>query len=174
MACSRSEQQKTGEGSRPGTEPSGETTDADSVPAEAIPFNLISATGETISFKPGVDKKLTVICFFSVTWDPDGKALLQRLTELHERSAPLGLRIIAISYDEQPKRVKSLVKNLPLAFEVAVGAKSTYERFGLRAIPTFLIIEPKGRLLERFEGHIGVEELQSKIEAYLPGRSAQP
>ena len=133
-------------------------------------FNLLSHTGETISFAPGGDDKLTVLAFWSPTWDPDHQVMLDRLIELHERYAVRGLRVVVVTYDEEPKTVRAIAQKRRFPFEVAIGAKSTYQRYDLQAVPTFLVVTPKGEVAERFEGHLAVDKFVKKISNILPGR----
>lgn len=132
---------------------------------DAPAFNLLSAQGEAVTFTPG--KKVTLIAFWSPSWDPDHLAQLRALTELHERYANRGLRIVAVTYDEQPQKVRAVLQEHPVPFEVAVGAENTYERFGLENLPTALLVNREGVTVERFEGHRDVSELGEKIEPLL-------
>lgn len=133
-------------------------------------FNLLSFNGETISFAPGSDDKLTVLAFWSPTWDPDSAVMLERLIELHERYAVRGLRILVVTYDEEPKTIRALAQKRRFPFEVAIGAKSTYERYQLEAVPTFVVVTPEGKVADRFEGHLGIENFVKKVSDILPGR----
>lgn len=157
-----------GQGQNPDASPT-----AKSGPGEVSPaFNLTAVDGSTISFKPQENPNgdVTMLVFWSFTWDDNVATLFSRLSELHERYAPRGLRIIAISYDEEPSRLRNFLSSNKTPFPVAVGVDSTYERFGLKSIPTLILVDKAGKIVERWEGHYSTEELSTPLTNYLPGR----
>ncbi len=135
-------------------------------------FNLTGPDGSTVSFKPAEsDDELHLLLFWSHRWDPNAEVLLQRAIELHERYAPRGLSILAVTYDEEPNGVRNFLSQQPLPFPVAIGAASTAERFELKAVPTSVLVDSSGTVVARWEGHYSLDELAEKISNYLPGRS---
>lgn len=149
------------------------TPTAKTAPGEVSPaFNLTAVDGSTVSFKPQDNPTgdVTLLVFWSFTWDSNVETLLARLAELHERYAPRGLRIISVSYDEEPSRLRNFLSSNKTPFPVAVGVDSAYERFGIKSIPTAILVDKDGKIVERWEGHYSTEELSPKITSYLPGR----
>ncbi len=136
-------------------------------------FNLTGVDGSTISFQPTKNPNgdATLLVFWSFRWDPNVATLLARLRELHERDAPRGLAIIAISYDEEPSGLRTFLAENKTPFPVAVGVDSTYDRFEVKALPTIILVDSKGKVAERWEGHFSTEELSEKISQFLPGRT---
>lgn len=136
-------------------------------------FNLTAVDGSTISFKPldNPVKDVTLLVFWSFSFDPEVKTLLSRLAELHERYAPRGLRIITITYQEEPSAVRTFLTSNKTPYPVAVGVDSTYEKFQLQAIPTAILVDQAGQIVERWEGHYSTEELSESLAQFLPGRS---
>lgn len=135
-------------------------------------FNLTSVDGATISFKPmdNPTGDVTLIVFWSKTWDSNAKVLLARLAELHERYAPRGLRIIAVSYQEEPADLRAFLAINKTPFSVAVGKPNTYENFAVKSIPTAILVDKSGIAVERWEGHYSTEEMSTTLSPYLPGR----
>lgn len=135
-------------------------------------FNLTAVDGSVVSFKPAENPNgdVTMLLFWSFTWDPNVKTLLARAAELHERYAPRGLRIISVTYDEEPPNLRTFLSQNKPPFPVAVGKDNTYDTFGVKVIPTILLIDKDGKTVERWEGHFTTEELSEKISPYLPGR----
>lgn len=136
-------------------------------------FNLTAPDGSTVAFDPSQnpDNEAHLLLFWSYRWDPNVATFLERSSELHERYAPRGLTIIGVSYDEEPAGLRKFLSQNALPFEVAVGADSTYTNFGITSIPSGILIDADGRIVERWTGYFTTEELSEKITPYLPGRS---
>jgi alkyl hydroperoxide reductase subunit AhpC len=155
-----------GSGSTPTATPS-------SGPGKISPaFNLTAVDGSAVSFKPTENPNgdVTMLVFWSYSWDSNVKTLLARLSELHERYAPRGLRIIAVAYDEEPSNLRNFLSTNKTPFPVAVGVDSTYEKFGLKSIPTIIVVDKSGQIVKRWEGHYSTEEISTELSPYLPGR----
>lgn len=135
-------------------------------------FNLTAVDGSPVSLKPkdNPNGDITLVVFWSKTWDSNAKVLLGRLAELHERYSPRGLRIIAVSYQEEPADLRAFLAINKTPFAVAVGVDSAYEKFSLKSIPTAILVDKEGQIVERWEGHYSTEEMATAISQYLPGR----
>lgn len=138
-------------------------------------FNLTAVDGSPVSLKPQENPNgdIILVVFWSKTWDSNAKLLLGRLAELHERYSPRGLRIIAVSYQEEPKDLRAFLALNKQPFPVAVGVDSAYEKFSLKSIPTAILVDKDGQIVERWEGHYSTEEMATGISQYLPGRGNQ-
>ena len=136
-------------------------------------FDLTGADGSKVEYdsSQNPDDEVTLILFWSYRWDPNVKALLQTASELHERYAPRGLNIIAISYDEEPAALRDYLDKNPVPFEVAVGRQSSYDLFELEDIPTGILVDKNGKIARRWKGHFSTEELAETLAPFLPGRS---
>ncbi len=135
-------------------------------------FNLTAVDGSAVSLKPTENPQgdVNLVLFWSYRWDPNVKTLLARYSELHERYAPRGLRIIAVAYGEEPSGLRTFLAENKTPFPVAVGVDSTFTKFGLEALPTAILIDKTGKIADRWEGHFTTEELGEKLKTYLPGR----
>lgn len=135
-------------------------------------FNLTGPDGSTVSFKPAeTEGELHLVLFWSYRFDPNADLLMQRSLELHERYAPLGLSILGVTYDEEPGGVRNFLDENPVPFPTAIGSKAVADRFELKAVPTSLLVDSEGRIVDRWEGHFSTDELAQKIAERLPGRS---
>lgn len=136
-------------------------------------FNLTSPDGSTVAFDPSdnPDKDAFLLLFWSYRWDPNVETFLERASELHERYAPRGLVIIAVSYDEEPTGLRKYLEEHPVPFEVAVGVDSTYRNFKVSSIPTSILVNSNGEIVDRWTGYYTAEELADRISTRLPGRS---
>jgi peroxiredoxin len=136
-------------------------------------FQLTAPDGTTVKFDPSdnPDNEAYLIYFWSYRWDPNVATFLERVSELHERYAPRGLVIYGIAYDEEPAGLRKFLSTNSLPFEVVVGTDATYRNFKIDSIPTGILVDPNGRIVERFSGYYSTEELAEKISPYLPGRN---
>ncbi len=76
----------------PGSQP-GPTPTAQSSPGQLSPsFNLTAVDGSAVSYSPtnNPNGDVTLLAFWSYSFDSNVKVLLSRLAELHERYAPRG------------------------------------------------------------------------------------
>lgn len=155
------------------------TVNATAIPAgsgtgeSCPPFELTGADGSKVSFdgSKNPDEEVTLIFFWSYRWDPNVATFLQRASELHERYAPRGLNIIAISYDEEPTGLRGYLDKNPVPFQVAVGTQSIYEKFKIEDIPTGILVDKNGKTARRWKGHFSTEEMSETLSPFLPGRS---
>jgi peroxiredoxin len=156
----------------PGSQP-GPTPTAQSSPGQLSPsFNLTAVDGSAVSYSPtnNPNGDVTLLAFWSYSFDSNVKVLLSRLAELHERYAPRGLRLISIAYQEEPANLRNFLSTNKTPFPVAVGVDSTYQKFALKSIPTAILIDKSGKIVHRWEGHYSTEEMSTVISGYLPGR----
>lgn len=162
----------------PGPGPSGTPSPGAGSGSLSPEFNLTAVDGSTISYSPlkNPNNDVTLLVFWSYSWDSNVKVLLSRLAELHERYAPRGLRIIGISYQEEPSNLRNFLSTNKTPYPIAVGVNSTYDKFGLKSIPTAILIDQSGKIVQRWEGHYSTEELSTAISPLLPGRdgNSQP
>ena len=136
-------------------------------------FELTAPDGTMVKFDPtdNPDDEAFLIYFWSYRWDPNVATFLERASELHERYAPRGLVIYGVAYDEEPAGLRKFLSTNTLPFEVVVGTDATYRSFKVDSIPTGILVDPNGRVVDRFTGYYSTEELSKKISPYLPGRS---
>lgn len=136
-------------------------------------FQLTSPDGTMVKFDPSQnpDNEAFLIYFWSYRWDPNVATFIERAGELHERYAPRGLVIYGVAYDEEPAGLRKFLSTNSLPFEVVVGTDATYKDFKIESIPTGIIVDPNGRIVDRFTGYYTTEELAEKIHPYLPGRT---
>jgi peroxiredoxin len=135
-------------------------------------FKLTAPDGTVVVFDPSEnrDNEVFLIYFWSYRWDPNVATFIERASELHERFAPRGLVIYGVAYDEEPAGLRKFLNTNSLPFEVVVGTDATYQSFKIKSIPTGILVDTNGRIVERFTGYFSTEELTEKISPYLPGR----
>lgn len=135
---------------------------------KSLPLKLLAPDGDVVEFVPGAKYEVTVVSFFSPTWNPDNASQVAELQKLHQRRGSQPLRIVLVAYDEEPERLRKYLKNHPLPMEVAVGDDATTDSWGLKAIPTTVVVAPDGATIERLEGQVTADRLWDKISPFFP------
>ncbi len=95
---------------------------------------------------------------------------IPELIQLHNRYAPLGLKMVAIAmpYDP-PNRVVRMTKQLQLPYEIALDIQGLHTKaFGdISLTPTTLLLNTEGQIDLNIVGTINFDQLEEKIKAEL-------
>ena len=138
---------------------------------KASPLKLLSPSGETVELVPGARFEVTVVSFFSPTWNPDNASHVGQLQKLFQRRGTQPLRVVLVAYDEEPEKLRKYLASNPSlkgGIEVAVADEPTLERWEVKAIPTTVVVAPDGAIIERLEGQPLADRLWDKIEPFFP------
>lgn len=153
----------------------------------ALVFNAATLhAGQPINFSlPTVDGgylklsdfrgRLVVVEFFA-TWCRPCKSAMAKLEKLHQRYKDRGLSVIAYSVDEGgKKKVKPFVARLGITFPVVIGSLGQARRMDpVRYLPTTIIIDPQGRIVNRMVGGASMSNLENAVLAYMPKKAPTP
>ena len=135
---------------------------------KANALKLTSPTGEAVELVPGAKFEVTVVSFFSPTWNPDNASHVGELQKFFQRRGEQPLRIVLVAYDEEPERLRTYLKEHPVEFEVGVGDQPTFASWNVKAIPTTILVAPDGAIIERLEGQPEAERLWTKVAKFFP------
>ncbi|MEY8879735.1 MAG: TlpA family protein disulfide reductase [Leptothrix sp. (in: b-proteobacteria)] len=90
---------------------------------------------------------------FWASWCGPCRQSFPWMNEIAQRHAGRGLQVVAINLDAKPADAERFLAELPAHFTVLFDAKGdTPRRFGVKAMPTSLLIGPDGRVLWQ---HVG-------------------
>lgn len=150
---------------------------------QLVNFALNDLNGDPWEFRNSRRGKLVLLDFWGTACMPC-RQTLPFLKELHDRYAGAGLEIVGIAYEsggsqgEQAYRVNAVCQRLHLAYRQLLGAGPqcpVRTQFGVRYIPTMVLLDENGWILWKHEGlpEPGVRaELERLIQRRLPGREA--
>jgi thiol-disulfide isomerase/thioredoxin len=141
-------------------------------PPPPLALDRIRGTEEvTLS---GLAGRVVVLDFWA-TWCGPCRAVMPALDALYQRHRARGLSVVGLS-PENDATIRSHISALPVTYTVArdVGG-TTMQRYGVRAIPTIVVVDRGGQVREIM---IGVDTSSiARLEvlvAQLLGQPAQP
>lgn len=142
------------------------------LPAQAAPpprldFDLPALEGGRLSLSQ-FRGRVVVVEFFA-TWCGPCKRALPKLDSFAKKYASRGVSAIAFSVDQGGRQlVKPFVARLGLQMPVVLGdVKWAQIHAGVQVLPTTLVIDPRGRVVHRFEGSVSEMHLASAVRPYL-------
>jgi len=156
-------------------------SDFGSIIGQSIVNTRLSAVGEPfLDFSvPGVDGKMIklsevvknnklVFIDFWASWCSPCKATIPHLKKLYSEYHPLGLEILAVSYDDNKEKWLKAIEDEELTWLNGSNLKGwgcpTSHQYALRGIPATILISNDGKIIAR---NLKIEELNEKISEIL-------
>lgn len=152
-----------------GTERTATAREQDARPA--VTMTLTLASGGAVSLEELRGQPLLLFVFS--TYDLGSQAALTPLLDFHERHPDVRILGIAAQPDAQrllPHFAKALSVPFPLAFHPDSAIRSGESALGeLQAVPTFVVLDARGRIAGRRVGYAKVSELESLLQRARAG-----
>jgi cytochrome c biogenesis protein CcmG, thiol:disulfide interchange protein DsbE len=83
-----------------------------------------------------------------------------------------GLQVIGVSMDDDSASARRLIARHPTAYPILIGDAELGESFGgVLGLPLTYLIDPKGRIVARYQGNGDLAKMEAKIKALLAQRS---
>ncbi|MCB9600598.1 MAG: TlpA family protein disulfide reductase [Sandaracinus sp.] len=86
-----------------------------------------------------------VILDFWATWCGPCAFVMPQLDQLQRAHEGEGLTVIGLS-DELPDQVRRHLRARPVGFTIASAAGTTWQRYGVRGIPTMVLVDRAGKV----------------------------
>lgn len=117
-----------------------------------------------------------VLLDFFATWCGPCRGAMAKLDKIHRTYGGQGVSVIGFSLDEGGRRkVRPFVARSGVAFPVVLGNARLAERLaGVQYLPTTLVLDPSGRVVDRIVGAVSAQRLMSKVRPYLNSNAAPP
>ena len=115
--------------------------------------------------------KVVLLDFWATHCGPC-KRTMPVLEKLHKDRAGENFVVLSVNIDspdleDRAERVSSYIQGAGYTFPVILDNGETWRRYEVKAIPTFFILTPDGRIAEKHRGTITEETLRRKIDAVL-------
>lgn len=148
---------------------------AQAAPPPRLDFDLPALDGGRLNLEQ-FRGRVTIVEFFA-TWCGPCKRALPKLDSFAKKYADRGVSAIAFSVDQGGRQtVKPFVARLGLQMPVVLGdVKWARAHADVRVLPTTLVVDPQGRVVNRFEGPVSHLHLANAVYPYLAqAKSPQP
>ncbi|HHT49770.1 MAG TPA: TlpA family protein disulfide reductase [Firmicutes bacterium] len=140
------------------------------VGAVAPGFRLEGIAGERIDLKKiSRQNQLTLVNFWA-TWCPPCRAEIPELNRVYRVYRAKGLEILAVNIwdDSTREQLRAFTNATGIEFPVLLDVDdSTATKYQIRAVPTTVFIDQKGRIREVYVGALTYGQIQTRFERYL-------
>lgn len=115
-------------------------------------FKLKSIKGDWVALSDFKGK--VVLIDFWATWCPPCRTSMPAVARFYEKHRAKGVEVIGISLDESTDRVPSFIQKEGVKYTILYGADSEVASdYEVEAIPTFVLIDREGNVVESFSGY---------------------
>ena len=135
---------------------------------KAPDFTLQSLDGNSVSLKQFEGKNVVLLDFWA-TWCPPCRAAMPELAALEAKYESRGLKVISVNQGEDKTTVQNFVRETGYKPLVLLDPGSVGNMYGVRGIPTFVLVDKAGKLRHSQSGFApGMgDDLGRRIEELL-------
>ena len=133
------------------------------------PFTLPDLDGDAWSLEDA--RGQVVVVNFWATWCPPCVAEMPALERLQAAFAGEPLQVVAVNVAEEPYDVALFLRRIPVDLTILLDQEaSTQKSWGVRGLPTTVILDPEGRVRHHVAGQREWDspEIEAALRALLP------
>jgi len=110
-----------------------------------------------------------VVLDFWATWCAPCRASMPHLNRMQQRFAGNGLVVLGLSVDDADAQfVRGFAERLRVSFPLGMASEHVLDDYGpIRAIPTTIFIDRRGRIVRRVVGYVDAETLEQFVREIL-------
>jgi thiol-disulfide isomerase/thioredoxin len=134
---------------------------------------LRTVAGQATKLAPYAGSKLTLVNLWA-TWCGPCREEMPALEGLHKKYKAQGFAIVGVSMDEDDDAgVKTFLAKKKLAYPVVLSTvkKTDTALGGVDALPTSILLDETGDVLEVIVGAVDLPEMEKSIQGYLKGKA---
>jgi cytochrome c biogenesis protein CcmG/thiol:disulfide interchange protein DsbE len=99
-------------------------------------------------------RKHYVLLDFWATWCPPCRQSIPELIRLSADYQRRGLKVVGINLDESKSDVPPFIRQFKIPYPVLLGGDSSImDRFGVRGLPSFYLLDPDGKIIRTWVGY---------------------
>lgn len=114
----------------------------------------------------GLRGKVVLVDFWA-TWCPPCKWEIPEIARLRERYRDLGFEVLGVSLDTRPDAVDRFLGKTPVPYPVVLGTRDVKRNYRVMALPTKILLDRSGAVVERREGYVEGEVLEEAVRRLL-------
>lgn len=135
-------------------------------PVGAADFKLQDLSGKSVKLSDFRGRP--VLLDFWATWCPPCRESIPAIEKIHENYNGRGLVVLGISVDEGGwDSVSAFVQQNRITYPVLKGTDNVSSEYQVRTIPMAILLNRDGKIVKRYLGFGGEDELEKDIKALL-------
>jgi peroxiredoxin len=120
---------------------------------DAPDFTLADLRGEPIQLSSLRGQKVVVLDFWA-TWCGPCRMAMPGLQQIHDELAKDGIELVSVNQGEKAEQVRSFIERKKYTFRTVLdGDGAVGDRYGVRALPTVVVVDKQGKVRRLSVGH---------------------
>ncbi len=137
---------------------------------ESLEWAVTTMSGREIS-SDAAKGKVSIIVYWA-TWCAPCREEIPALIALRNEFPAESLEIIGVSLDQASKSIDAFVSSHQINYDIARNNESLEQAFGpVRYIPTLVVVDPEGKVQQRYTGLVGHDVIRGQVEMLLENHS---
>ena len=128
-------------------------------------FALQDLAGRRVALEEFRGKKVVVLDFWA-TWCAPCRAAMPGLQALHDDLQDKGVALVSVNQSEEADRVRSFMERKKYTLTTVLDSDGAVGRqYGVRALPTLVVIDKQGTVRRIAVGHTNDRELRKLLQS---------